>query len=937
MTSKDQVSFSVTFLAGAVAGISEILVMYPLDVVTENTLYIGSFKVKTRFQLSVGSSEYTGMMNCLVSIVKKEGVSRLYRGILPPVLMEAPKRATKFSANDQWGKFYRNVFNQEKMDQRLSLITGATAGATELQDKTSASKYKGTFDCVRKIIRNEGVFAFYNGLEATMLRHITWNSGYFGVIFSVQDTIKKLDWKTNEKFNNFIAGTLGGITGTLLNTPFDVAKSRIQNTPKIPNQIPKYNWAIPSLWTIFKEEGFFALYKGFLPKVIRLGPGGGILLVVFDQCIFQVCTDPNPSFNRTKGIDPYIQEKSDVSSSFTLPDCIQTETACNQLKTERICLDYLLSQPVEPELHLTSHLNYLLKVFTKPLPKLYVALDASQPWIIYWTLCSYALLGQSTDAYEERTISSIASMQLTSGGFGGGHGQIAHLASTYAAVMALCIIGSDAAYNCINREALYRWILQLKQPDGGFIMHEGGEEDARAVYCALSVASLLNIMTQELIEGTVTWLSKCQTYEGGLSGYPNSEAHGGYTFCILASLCLIGPPRKMIEQYLNVPKLLRWLAFRQSTIEGGFSGRTNKLVDGCYTWWIGGCLAILSVVVEDISELLVEKNSLRKFILKCCQYQNGGLRDKPDKYPDQYHTCYCIAGLSVIQNMFTYLNEHDSIPLGKSVFYWRHQKTIEQSVFAMDHIKAVHPILCIPMDKIDSIYTWHNKQKPFPILLDIHVFRDNVFLDEMLTCAYCLNICFYPKASLQLEAFLEQLFGVSLSEDLVYKIQQTAKQPKASIFERLPSEDIEYYQDIHKRAAEFSWGEKRDFFQKETEITHLNKGKQQLENNTQENRDLRVEYILVEWLDMEKEEKNIVEVKQQEQNHQEFLLKDKKTSLSKSQLTHKVPHAQYILLHEGTGNAQKHGIANFGFGIIQIYRYDEEKISTVDERWNNEK
>ena len=26
-----------------------------------------------------------------------------------------------------------------------------------------------------------------------------------------------------------------------------------------------------------------ALYKGFLPKVLRLGPGGGILLVVYEQ------------------------------------------------------------------------------------------------------------------------------------------------------------------------------------------------------------------------------------------------------------------------------------------------------------------------------------------------------------------------------------------------------------------------------------------------------------------------------------------------------------------------------------------------------------------------------------------------------------------------------------------------------------------------------
>ncbi|KTW32897.1 hypothetical protein PNEG_04301 [Pneumocystis murina B123] len=278
------VPFSVTFVAGAVAGISEIFLMYPLDV------------VKTRFQLNVGKAEYQGMKDCLISILKKEGVFRLYRGILPPILMEAPKRATKFAANEHWGLFYRNFFGMEKMNQGLSLITGATAGATEsfivvpfelikirLQSKANASKYKGAFDCLIKVSRDEGLFALYNGLEATMFRHITWNAGYFSVIFSVREKLNKLEWKMDERFKNFLAGTLGGISGTLLNTPFDVVKSRIQNTPKLSGQKPKYNWAIPSLWTIYKEEGFFALYKGFLPKVVRLGPGGGILLLVFDQ------------------------------------------------------------------------------------------------------------------------------------------------------------------------------------------------------------------------------------------------------------------------------------------------------------------------------------------------------------------------------------------------------------------------------------------------------------------------------------------------------------------------------------------------------------------------------------------------------------------------------------------------------------------------------
>jgi hypothetical protein len=31
-----------------------------------------------------------------------------------------------------------------------------------------------------------------------------------------------------------------------------------------------------------REEGFTALYKGFVPKVLRLAPGGGVLLLVVE-------------------------------------------------------------------------------------------------------------------------------------------------------------------------------------------------------------------------------------------------------------------------------------------------------------------------------------------------------------------------------------------------------------------------------------------------------------------------------------------------------------------------------------------------------------------------------------------------------------------------------------------------------------------------------
>lgn len=180
------------------------------------------------------------------------------------------------------------------MNQSVSILTGATAGATEafvvvpfelvkirLQDKAQSHKYSGMIDCVRKVVTQEGPLTLYQGLESTVWRHVLWNAGYFGCIFQVRALLPKAETKKAQVLNDLASGAVGGTVGTILNTPMDVVKSRIQNSPKIPGGVPKYGWAWPALATVYKEEGFGALYRGFLPKVLRLGPGGGILLVVF--------------------------------------------------------------------------------------------------------------------------------------------------------------------------------------------------------------------------------------------------------------------------------------------------------------------------------------------------------------------------------------------------------------------------------------------------------------------------------------------------------------------------------------------------------------------------------------------------------------------------------------------------------------------------------
>lgn len=272
-------------LAGAIGGVVEILTMYPTDI------------AKTRMQLEAGKSQ--GMVKILSDIARKEGFARLYRGLAAPLTMEAPKRAVKFAANDYWGKTYKYMAGTTEMTQALSLATGCTAGATEsfvvtpfelikirLQDKTST--FKGPLDVIKRTIQSDGLLGMYAGMEATFWRHFWWNGGYFGVIFQIRSRLPKTETNSGKLLNNFTAGTIGGLCGTILNTPFDVVKSRIQGTVKVPGVVPKYNWTYPSLILVAREEGIKSLFKGFIPKATRLGPGGGILLLVVDFTINQM-------------------------------------------------------------------------------------------------------------------------------------------------------------------------------------------------------------------------------------------------------------------------------------------------------------------------------------------------------------------------------------------------------------------------------------------------------------------------------------------------------------------------------------------------------------------------------------------------------------------------------------------------------------------------
>lgn len=112
--------------------------------------------------------------------------------------------------------------------------------------------------------------------------------------------------------------------------------------------------------------------------------------------------------------------------------------------------------------------------------------------------------------------------------------------------------------------------MGLRTPDGAFQMHQDGELDVRGAYCAVSIAGITGIATPELFKGTAAWIARCQTYEGGISADPGSEAHGGYAFCGLAALVMLQE-----TSHIDAAKLLHWAVSRQMPLEGGFQVRCH--------------------------------------------------------------------------------------------------------------------------------------------------------------------------------------------------------------------------------------------------------------------------------------------------------------------------------------------------------------------------
>lgn len=149
-------------------------------------------------------------------------------------------------------------------------------------------KYNGTISGLKYIWRTEGFRGLFKG-NGTNCARIVPNSAV--KFFSYEQACSGIMWLYRNQTDNqdaqltpalrLGAGACAGIIAMSCTYPMDMVRGRITvQTEKSPHQ---YRGMFHALGTVYRQEGFRALYKGWLPSVIGVIPYVGLNFAVYES------------------------------------------------------------------------------------------------------------------------------------------------------------------------------------------------------------------------------------------------------------------------------------------------------------------------------------------------------------------------------------------------------------------------------------------------------------------------------------------------------------------------------------------------------------------------------------------------------------------------------------------------------------------------------
>lgn len=296
---------ALDFVAGCLGGSAGIVVGYPLDTI----------KVHMQTQ-DYRNPKYKGTWHCFRTIIAKESVAGLYRGMSSPMAGVAIVNAITFSV---YGMTQKHMTNRDSLASHF--IAGTMAGIaqspicspielakTRIQLQTSSGQFSGPLQYLKHTYKYGGYRGVFKGFNVTVLRE----APSFGIYFLTYEAITRSSG--NEPVSTPCMLLAGGIAGTaswLLTYPLDVIKSRIQADNN------RYTGVVNCFKQSIKTEGYSCLYRGVSSTILRAFPTNAVTFTVVTW-IFRICGQETHETFQTKKLETVqtVRKMSDVYEPF---------------------------------------------------------------------------------------------------------------------------------------------------------------------------------------------------------------------------------------------------------------------------------------------------------------------------------------------------------------------------------------------------------------------------------------------------------------------------------------------------------------------------------------------------------------------------------------------------------------------------------------------
>ncbi|KJE89769.1 solute carrier family 25 [Capsaspora owczarzaki ATCC 30864] len=286
------------FVYGGLASMTAEIFTFPIDT-TKTRLQLqgqqaaaASASASAASQQAVaGATRYRGMLHCGYTIAKDEGLLRLYRGIKPALLRQATYGTIKIGVYQSLKKAVVSDPKDESIlvNMGCGVIAGAFSSSlatptdvlkVRMQAQSSRPPYRGLVHAFSTIFKEEGVVGLWRGVIPTAQRAAVITCVELPVYDAAKKGLIRSGHMQDNIYCHFAASFIAGFAGSVASNPIDVVKTRLmmQSTG---TQL--YSGALDCVRKTVQREGVFALYKGFIPGYLRLGPWNIVFFLTYEQ------------------------------------------------------------------------------------------------------------------------------------------------------------------------------------------------------------------------------------------------------------------------------------------------------------------------------------------------------------------------------------------------------------------------------------------------------------------------------------------------------------------------------------------------------------------------------------------------------------------------------------------------------------------------------